>query len=233
MLKKITFFCPPATSEGVLVKKAADENRRHVREMQKAAERRIQTLRQEATEHARMAIRSGYIEGFQTGFSAIVPAALHFLQDCDDYLLQQRRKIEQDIRETLSGALDQPEVVLSLISEWASHSSLTDTHIQLCIPESARAYVEDLMQTLQDSLGLHAEIIFHQDNRYLLSCGDHIAEFCPDTVTDGMTQTLMDQYGLVQEELNKISRTALNLLIRHCQSVTDNRTASQEKEENR
>lgn len=169
----------PPSFGGVLIKRKQLQRQRQsidlVDDARKQARRLVKAAQVEADNIRLRAYHAGYQEGIVASAAAVA-----------DYLGQQHRlagELQQQInlhaRQLLSNAVSHPEIMLELLDEWLKTlpaQNNTESLI-LLMPAAARGSHAQMKQKLQAAWLGNSTIEYHQDHRFVMKCGERLAEF--------------------------------------------------------
>jgi len=144
---------------------------------------RARKLIKEATEEAEQMRLHGFSEGYRDGVLASADTLLSYLDGGRELARQLHEEIRNATRVMLRESLDQPEAILTVLEDWLqSHSDTSDQQLQLKLPRSAQAWRGRVSALLEASWGPRVQVDYHDDPRFLLRCGNTVAEFDPVTI---------------------------------------------------
>lgn len=219
MLRKIELYYPPALSDSVHLKMKDVELHRQIRTAQKKAEKKIQRLLQEAETDREEFIRQGYNDGYRDGFRVVVRTVLKLLLDNHRYIQSQRKKIADEVSAILQASLDHPDVILSLITEWSEQLSVESAQVHLLLPERIRSHEAEIRNILRETVQCELVLTYHDQDNYILTCDEGIAEFMPSLITGMICEELMDKYHFPLSATEAINHSVVEFLYEECEKL--------------
>jgi len=146
-----------------------------VNDARRQASRLVKAAQAEADEIRQRAYHAGYQEGIVASAAAVA-----------DYLGQQHRlagelqqQINRHARQLLSSAVSHPEIMLELLDEWLKSlpAKNNSESLILLMPAAARGAHAQMKRKLQAAWLGNSTIEYHQDHRFVMKCGERVAEF--------------------------------------------------------
>ncbi|HDL6960615.1 TPA: hypothetical protein PXM37_004263 [Yersinia enterocolitica] len=219
MLKKVNLHYPVKFVEGVLVKQKEVDLNKEIATLKKQTVQKANNIIQCAIQDAEVLAQQGYMDGYQNGMlTAIAQTALYF-GSCNEFFIGKRNELIEDVRSILSTAVTRPEIFFSIIDEWVKSLPLSDNMIYIYAPDITRGIEPRLKEVLASLWSGQVNVTYHSDNKYVMSCGQQVAEFSPNIFVEQAAGSLMDKFNLIPSEFQKISEDALESLIGYCGEV--------------
>jgi len=181
-----------------------------------------QNIIQHAKQDAEKIAQQGYSDGYQDGYVAVLSQIATYFGNCNGYLSLKRDELIEEVRGLLSSAIERPETLLSVIDEWTKSLPVSDEVLQINLPETSKK-IETRLKDLLHSWPGKVIMSYHMDNKYVMSCGQQIAEFSPKEFENQAIEMLMPGFSLIPTELQRISDEALTLLSDYCKSMITER----------
>ena len=145
-------------------------------EAKRSARRLIKDAQVSADDAYQQALRDGYRDGVIAAADAI---ADHFFAE-QRLASDLQKKLMQQVRTALQLALDHPELILVLLDEWLKNQiTSADIPLKLFLPCQIYHAHEQVMACLEAAWCARVQVEYHDDERFILSSGDQIAEFDP------------------------------------------------------
>ncbi|HHL2712922.1 TPA: hypothetical protein ACQ39K_004552 [Yersinia enterocolitica] len=216
MLKKIKLHYPVKSVDGVLVKQEQIDLNKYIETIKKQTVQKAKNIIQHTRQDVEQLAQQGYMDGYQNGMlTAIAQTALYF-GGCNELFNGKRNELIEDVRNILSAAVTQPEILLSVVDEWVKSLPLSDNMIHIYVPEITMGIEPRLKEALASLWSGQINITYHTDKKYVMSCGQQVAEFSPDIFVEQVAESLMDKFNLIPSEFQKVSEDALESLIGYC-----------------
>ncbi|MEB0216594.1 hypothetical protein QN359_15285 [Undibacterium sp. 5I2] len=164
---------------------------------------------QEATLQAEQVRRQAYSDGYRDGVLSAADSVLSFLDDSQNLAREAQQQIQVSARHMLAAALNSPEAILTVLEDWLhQHPDLQPHILQLILPRSAYAWRHRVMALLEDGWGSRLQVDYHDEARFLLRCGNRVAEFNPTVVADQGEYLLARELDHFPSSLRQLSEEA-------------------------
>ncbi|MDB5774609.1 MAG: hypothetical protein JWP38_742 [Herbaspirillum sp.] len=179
--------------EDVLVSRASLQRARRRQTLAEDARYGAKKLIKKATGEAEAIQREAFSQGYRDGVMAAAHTLLRYLDDGRQLARRLQEEIRESTRAMLRGTLENREMILAILEEWLHQHPDADDPLHLALPHRAkplRARIDDL---LEDWQGKAVQIDYHDHSRFLIRCGNSVAEFDPGYTADKANGQLLRQ----------------------------------------
>ncbi|PUA19961.1 hypothetical protein [Glaciimonas sp. PCH181] len=167
----------------------------------------------EATAEAERIKLQGFSEGYRDGIFASANAVLTYLDGGQELARQLRGEIQTATRVMLRESLDHPEAILAVLEDWMrNHQDAAEEQLHLKLPRSAQAWRMRVTMQMESSWGSRVKVDYHDDPRFLLRCGNTVAEFDPVTIAEKCERQLLRQLDQLPAWCRTLDDDAANAL---------------------
>ncbi|MFQ6283760.1 hypothetical protein [Yersinia enterocolitica] len=226
MLKQISSQCHLKDVDGVLVKKKILDLNNQIELIREETNNKVRDIVEQTKEDAQQLGQQGYMEGYQNGILAALSFTAFYFGNCNDYYSSKRDELIVEIRQILSKAVEEPGVLLSVTDEWIQSVSVSDNILYIYLPEVKADIEPQLKKMLVNMWPGKVSISYHSSNKYVMTCGQQIAEFAPKVFVEQSIDALMDKFNIIPNEMQNISEEAIDLLIEYCRTIRNKLTSN-------
>lgn len=198
MLKNIPIPSPLSPVEGILIKRKTLERYFSIERLEQQAHQRAKRILREAEEEAKTLRMYAYQEGYEQGMIDALQQVAAYLTDNQTMAWKWMEKIQIYARELFSAAVDHPETLLTVLDEWLRDFDKPEGQLFLTLPVNAKKDHQKLMVLLMENWPGTFNLKYHQEQRFIMSCGDQIAEFSPE-------QFVETAVGVIKHHLDETS----------------------------
>ena len=204
---------PFRVHEDVLISRAHLQKMRRRQALSAEARYSASKLIKDATEEAAQIRRQGFSDGYRDGVLASADALLAYLDGGRELARQLQEEIRDATRAMLRETLDRPEAILTVLEDWLhQHADSAGQQLQLKLPRSAQAWRMRVTALLETSWGRRVQVDYHDDPRFLLRCGNTVAEFDPVAVAAKGEYLLLRQLDQLPASCRRFSDDAMQTL---------------------
>nr|WP_241391631.1 hypothetical protein [Yersinia frederiksenii]ULG19989.1 hypothetical protein 49p1_00291 [Yersinia frederiksenii] len=219
MLKQIKLHYPLKYVDNVLVKQEKVNLNCQIDSIKKQTVRKVKKIVQLAKQDAKQLAQQGYVDGYQRGIIAALSQTALYFCNCNDFFINKRNELINDVRGILSTAIEKPEILLSVIDEWMKLIPPSDNILHIYLPKVMMEIEPVLNEILIGYWSGKINITYHSDKNCIMSCGQQIAEFSPDEFVDRANETLLNKYHLIPAELQSIGEDSIEYLVEYCRNI--------------
>jgi hypothetical protein len=177
------------------------------------ARNRARKLIKTATEEADQIRRQGFSEGYRDGVLTAADALTAYLGDGRELARQLQDEIRDATRVMLRETLDRPETILAVLEDWLHNQPDSSGRLlQLKLPRSAHTWRARFTASLEASWPAQVQVDYHDDPRFLLRCGNSVAEFDPVTVAEKGEYLLLRRLDRLPDACRQLADDAVQKL---------------------
>lgn len=207
--------------DGVLVKKKMLDLSDEISLIKQSAEEQANHTIKKSKEDAEHCFNQAYIDGYKKGMLASLSQIALYFSHHDEYISESKNGLIKEIRGIVSSAMERPGVILSALDEYLQHHALSNNTLYIYLPQNTVMIESQLREKITDSWAGEINITYHSSNKFVLSCGQQIAEFSPDALVESTLALMFDKFNLIPTELQKISESALSSFLENCSEIYD------------
>lgn len=205
MLKNIPIPSPLSPVEGILIKRKTLERYFSIERLEQQAHQRAKRILREAEEEAKTLRMYAYQEGYEQGMIDALQQVAAYLTDNQTMAWKWMEKIQIYARELFSAAVDHPETLLTVLDEWLRDFDKPEGQLFLTLPVNAKKDHQKLMVLLMENWPGTFNLKYHQEQRFIMSCGDQIAEFHLNNCETAV--------GVIKHHLDELPQDCRTILI--------------------
>ncbi|ELJ8074713.1 type III secretion system linker protein OrgB [Salmonella enterica] len=213
MLKNIPIPSPLSPVEGILIKRKTLERYFSIERLEQQAHQRAKRILREAEEEAKTLRMYAYQEGYEQGMIDALQQVAAYLTDNQTMAWKWMERIQIYARELFSAAVDHPETLLTVLDEWLRDFDKPEGQLFLTLPVNAKKDHQKLMVLLMENWPGTFNLKYHQEQRFIMSCGDQIAEFSPEQFVETAVGVIKHHLDELPQDCRTISDNAINALI--------------------
>lgn len=212
MSKNFQAVPPFRAHENVLISRSQLRKTRRRQSLSTDAQYCAKKLIQDATKEAERIRQLAFGEGYRDGVLACAESLLAYLDGGRELARQLQEEIRESARVMLRETLDQPETILAVLEDWLhNHVNASGQPLQLKLPRGAHNWRMRVM-ALVETWGPRVQVDYHDDPRFLLRCGNVVAEFDPVAVTEKGEYLLLRQLDQLPVSCRRLSDDATQKL---------------------
>lgn len=207
--------------DGVLVKKKMLDLNDQIFLIKQNAEEQANYTIKKSKKDAECCFNQAYIDGYKKGMLASLSQIVLYFKCHDDYISESKNGLIKEIREIVSTAMERPEVLLSALDEYLQNHSPSNNMLYIYLPQSTVKMESQLRERIINSWAGEINITYHSSNKFVLSCGQQLAEFSPDALVESTLELMLEKFNLIPMELQKIAESALKSFLENCNEIDD------------
>lgn len=165
--------------EGVLFKKAHRDVYCNADLILDEAKNQAKKIIKEAHSHQENIRRYAYVQGYQEGIGQASDAVLHFLTVKEEQMRKLYIEMEKELMSFLGNIIHDKSVVLQALETWVSELKFKTNNsvFRILAPQELQAFKPQLVRKVNEVFDGSVIIQYHEQNRFVMSYGDQLAEF--------------------------------------------------------
>lgn len=205
--------------DGVLIDHKMVRQNIYIETLEKQAQQNVKQLLRSAQREVDILRKHGYQEGFQQGMLYALQQAASYLSSSNSIAWYWYEKLGVYAKDMLSAAVDHPETILLVLDEWLRNVPKLDATLYLTLPEASKHLHSKLMPLLMDNWSGKIKIDYHKEFRFVMRCGEQIAEFSPEQFLEPASRIIQQYLDSLPSDCRKISDDVLNDFISQCKQL--------------
>lgn len=199
--------------EDVLLQRAGVSHLRQRYILLEEAQRQAKNVIKSANKEVQALHYNAWVTGYERGLLTALDAVIHYFRESQNREVAFYKRAEENITALLSDIFNSNDVFLSVLEKWScefnEYNSSNET-IFLLIPECCRRLKPQMVDLLHKERNWKIHIEYHQDIRFVMRFRDHIAEYCPENITEKMVCTLLSDFA--DFSLDSLSEDCVQML---------------------
>ncbi|WP_253376824.1 hypothetical protein [unidentified bacterial endosymbiont] len=165
--------------EGVLFKKAHRDVYCNADRILDEAKNQAKKIIKEAQSQQELIRRYAYVQGYQEGIGQASDAVLRFLTVKEEQMRNLYIEMEKELMAFLGNVIHDKSVVLQALETWVSELTFKtgNSVFRILAPQELQAFKPQLVRKVNEVFDGSVIIQYHEQNRFVMSYGDQLAEF--------------------------------------------------------
>ncbi|MGL5758799.1 type III secretion system linker protein OrgB [Plesiomonas sp.] len=213
MPREIPSPSPEISVDGVIFQRTRLRQAARADRLEKEARKRASALIHHAEQEAAIIRQEAFRQGYEAGMLTALSHTASYMSKWQTQANLWYQQLESHSRVLLSAAVDHPDTLLLLLDEWLRDQPRQQASLRLLLPRSAQPMRGRLMALLNEQWDNRIEIDYHDDPRFILRCGQQMAEFAPADFVEQATRQLRNNLSALPDECRHLSEQAIRQLI--------------------
>lgn len=230
MPREIPTPSPEMSVDGVIFQRTGLRQAARADRLEKEARQRASSLIRHAEQEAEVIRQEAFRQGYEAGMLTALSHTAYYMAQWQSQAGHWYQQLESHSRDLLSAAVDHPDTLLLLLDEWLRDQPRQQASLRLLLPRSAKPMRGRLMALLNEQWDNRIEIDYHDDPRFILRCGQQMAEFAPTDFVEQASRQLRHSLNTLPDECRHLSEQAIRQLIetleQQCLPQTDTHSRS-------
>ena len=198
----------------MLITRAERQKHKRSKDIIRAAQDQAKKLILQAQKEVDALNQEGYRQGYEQGMLDAAQAVMSYIQNHRTMAQELHQQLYGKAQSALSTALEKNAVFTSLLQSWlpgVEDNENCQHPLEIMVPTSLRKRGKQLEKELQPLYGGTIHVSYHPDNRYVMKCHKHLAEFTPEDFIEHLLTPLID-LNLLREQCKKLSQNSITKL---------------------